>query len=183
MSNADEIWKPIKGYEGLYEISNLGRVKSLDRIVNCGLKNQKTRIIKGKILKAHPDKEGYLIVSLTKNQKEMTKRIHKLVAEAFLTVVNHIDGNRKNNNIDNLEFCTQQHNIKEAFRLGLAKNKKGKEHYKSLKVNQYDLNGNFIKKWECVKDIHRELGFDYSTIGSCYNGRCKTAYGYIWKKA
>lgn len=178
---ADEIWKPIKGYEGLYEVSNLGRVKSLDKIVNCKLKNKRNRLIKGRILKSNPDKMGYLIVGLTKNNKTETKRIHRLVAETFMPVVNHIDGNKENNNIENLEFCSQRYNVKEAFRNGLAKGKRGKENSNSKPVEQYDLNGKLIKKWESIMDIQRELGYSNSTICKCCMGKLKKSYGYIWK--
>lgn len=166
---------------GLYQISNLGRVKSLDKTVNCGLRNNNKRLIKGKILKAPNNKEGYPTVVLSKNHKTKTISVHRLVAENFLTVINHIDGNRENNNVDNLEFCDQRHNVKEAFRLGLAKGKKGKENYKSKEVSQYDLNGNFVKKWDCTMDIKRALGYNDSTISKCCTGKYTQAYGYVWR--
>ena len=117
------------------------------------------------------------------------KTIHRLVAEAFIPNPNnypqitHIDGNKLNNKVDNLEWCTNEYNMKEAWRLGLRDHiyKKGREHCRSVKVNQYDLQGNFIKTWYCVRDIERELGFDNRNICSCCRGKRPTAYKYKWK--
>ena len=179
-----EIWKDIKGFEGLYQVSNLGRVKSLNRCVNSGLKYQNKVVKKERILKASNNTQGYLFVSLQKDGKRTIKTIHRLVAETFnCQQVNHIDGNKHNNNIDNLEWCTPKHNIQEAWRLGLAKQGKGKEHPESKSVNQYDLNGKLVKKWDSMMDIQRECGYFTSCICACCKGRRKTSYGYIWKYA
>lgn len=179
-----EIWKDIKGYEGLYQVSNLGRVKSLNRYVNSGLKNQKKVKKKGRVLRPANNIHGYLFVTLQKNRRKEIKTVHRLVAETFNPQqVNHIDGNKHNNNLNNLEWCTQKYNIQEAWRLGLAKQKKGKEHLQSKAVNQYDINGNFIKKWYSMMDIQRECGYYVSSICACCKGKRKTAHGYIWKYA
>lgn len=109
-----EIWKPIKGYEGLYEISNFGNVKSLDRLVIC--KDGRKLPIKGKNKTVYKNKKGYLQVNLYKNNKLMHKQIHRLIAESFienkknLPIVNHIDENPMNNDVLNLEWCTDLHN-------------------------------------------------------------------------
>lgn len=130
MSKADEIWKPIKGYEGLYEVSNLGRVKSLDRFVNASIKNQKQVLKQGKILKPYKDIRGYLKVSLSKENKRTIKFVHRLVSEAFipninnLSQVNHIDGNKVNNHIENLEWCSCKENINHAWAIGLINRKR-----------------------------------------------------------
>lgn len=116
-----EEWKDIQGYEGLYQVSNLGRVKSLYRLNSRGQK------IKGKILKYSINPKGYAIVILCKNGITKTISVHRLVAIHFienpnnLNVINHIDGNKINNNITNLEWCTQSENVKHAYRTGLAK--------------------------------------------------------------
>lgn len=104
-----EIWKPIKEYEESYEISNFGRIKSKQRIVK---KWNGTRTVREKVLTPTDNVNGYLIISLRSNNKRKNKYIHRLVAEAFLDnpenykYVNHKDYNKKNNNINNLEWCT-----------------------------------------------------------------------------
>ncbi|MDM0987481.1 NUMOD4 domain-containing protein [Clostridium perfringens] len=116
-----EVWKEIKGYEGMYQISNLGRVKALERIDSRGLRR------KEKILKYNNTKNGYLEAVLCKNGKTKHITVHRLVAIHFieninnLPIVNHIDGNKQNNKVDNLEWCTYSYNVKHAFRTGLAK--------------------------------------------------------------
>ena len=137
--------------------------------------------LKEKILKQSKDAEGYPIVGLTKNGQRKTKLVHRLVAETFMPIINHIDGNKENNNITNLEFCNQSHNIKEAFRLGLQKAPKGKESTSSKKVRQYDLKGNLIKEWDCTMDIQRTLGIANQHISACCLGKNKTSYGYKWR--
>lgn len=134
-----EIWKDIKNYEGLYQVSNLGNVRSLDRIRKQFNHNGIATVkYKGRILKKQLQKRtGYHTVTLYNNRKAKIKSVHRLVAEAFLEnknkypVINHIDGNKQNNNVNNLEWCTQSHNVKESYRLGLQKgfhiSKKGDE--------------------------------------------------------
>ena len=119
-----EIWKDIKDYEGLYQVSNLGRIKSL--VCWAGNKYSKKYIKKEKILKFKPKKNGYFVVTLRHKNIIKYKTIHRIVAETFLPnpnnypVVNHIDGNKINNNVSNLEWCTYKHNNQEAIRLGLT---------------------------------------------------------------
>ena len=119
-----EIWKDIKDYEGSYQVSNLGRVRSLTRKVKTF---NGFRTTKGKLLKLLKTNRNYFRVDLKRNQKDKYISIHRLVAEAFLPnpnnypVINHIDGDTSNNRVDNLEWCTQSHNVKEAYRIGLAK--------------------------------------------------------------
>lgn len=116
----EEIWKPIKGYEGLYEISNYGKIKSLERKAKNRGKGQ--RIIKERILKPSIDRlNGYYQIKLSKNGKTKTIKVHKLVVEHFIKkipeglTVNHKDGNKTNNYVNNLEICTQKENIKHAI--------------------------------------------------------------------
>ncbi len=175
----EEIWKDIKGYEGLYQVSNYGKVKSLKR------NNEK-------ILKVFSD-NNYLNVDLFKNKKKRRYKVHRLVAIAFIpnidkkTEVNHIDGDKENNFVGNLEWCTSSENMQHAFKTGLAKVNKnmqgrfGKNHPNSKSVNQYTLDNVFIKSWESTKNIERELKIHHSHISKCCKGKIKTAGGYIWK--
>lgn len=123
-----EIWKPIKGFEGLYEVSNLGRVKALKRKKNC---NRGWGWIKEHIMKPTSCGTEYYRVPLT--DKEHIKKyylVHRLVAQEFidnpnnLPQVNHIDGDKRNNCISNLEWCTREDNIKHAYKIGLNPSKK-----------------------------------------------------------
>lgn len=109
-----EIWKDIKGYEGLYQISNKANVKSLDRNVKNS-RNESFKTIKSKTKKSCLDSKGYLYVSLWKNNKGKNVRIHRMIIQAFKgysdLFVNHIDGNKLNNSLDNLEYVTQRENL------------------------------------------------------------------------
>jgi hypothetical protein len=122
-----EIWQDLPGSEGTYQISNLGRVKTLDRVIKCG-RNIKKHIPE-KVM-AVRDHAGYKTVTLRINGKTKVCSIHRLVAKTFIAnsnnykCVNHIDGNKENNAVDNLEWCDYSHNIKHAYNNGLrvAKN-------------------------------------------------------------
>ena len=192
-----EIWKDIKNYEGLYQISNLGRVKSLERKV----KNKNGyRVVNEKILKPILNNKGYYTYGLRKNSKLEQFLLHRLIGENFLEnknnypCINHKDGNKLNNNIDNLEWCTYEHNVKEAFRLGLntytfQKNFKhnywigkfGKEHNCSKSVLQYDMNENLINEWDSITNASRETNINYYSISNNCRGKQKQAGGFIWK--
>lgn len=130
---------------------------------------------------------GYPIIGLSKNGKLRTRTIHRLVAETFIdnpnnySIINHKDCNKTNNNINNLEWCTQKHNVRESFRNGLQKAPKGKESTSSKRVEQYDIEGNFIKMWDCTMDIQRELGIANQYISACCLGKKKTSHGYLWR--
>lgn len=123
-----EIWKPVKGFEGLYEVSNTGFVKSLPRVK---VNNKGKQITKERILKFNDFNNGYLKVPLTNgNHIKRYYLVHRLVAEAFidnpnnLPQVNHIDGNKENNHVSNLEWCTREDNIKHAYKMGLNPSRK-----------------------------------------------------------
>ena len=120
----NEYYANVKGYENLYQVSCYGTIKSVDKVV----KNKNGyRTIKRKILTPKFDKYGYLKVGLTKEGKQKYKFVHRLVAETFIPnpnnypIVNHIDGDKTNNHISNLEWCTQQYNVKHAYKNGLKK--------------------------------------------------------------
>lgn len=177
----EEIWKDIPGYEGIYKISNLGKIKAL-RIWTGRMYIKREVLLKPTIAR-----NGYYRITLSNNKKVKYVNMHRLIAETFIpnpnnySYINHIDGNKQNNNINNLEWCTQSHNIKEAVRIGLRKTKTRGESPNSRKVNQYDLSGNLIKEWNSMVEINEELGFDYTCISRCCSGIYKKSYGFIWK--
>lgn len=187
----EEIWRDIKGYEGLYQVSNLGRVRSLQFVNN----RYKVRTPRLKVLKPSYDKYGYLMLGLCKDGKHKNVHPHRLVAEAFIPnpenkpQVNHIDGNKINNCVNNLEWCTHGENQKHAHRIGIKQATKywtgkfGKEHHNSKPILQYDLNGNFIKRWDSMSDIERELNIRHGRIWYCCTNRQKTSHGFIWRYA
>lgn len=127
-----EIWKDIIGYEGLYQISNLGNIKALEKSVWNG---QGYIHFPEIIRKPNPDKDGYLNITLSNCGKVKTYKIHRLVAEMFIPnlknkpQVNHKDGNKTNNCADNLEWCTNQENQQHAYRTGLKNQKRRKQRY------------------------------------------------------
>jgi hypothetical protein len=159
-----ETWKDVIGYEGAYQVSNLGNVKSVDRYVNhmYGTIKRKSKLIKPVEVK------GYKQVRLSLNNKSRAFLLHRIVADAFVSGkslenkwVNHIDGNKLNNTPANLEWCTHSHNLKHAFRIGLKTNTKG-ENNPNSKLN-----------WESINNIRnstitaKELGLLYN-VNSCH---------------
>lgn len=170
--NLKEIWKPIVNYEGYYEVSNLGNVRSIDRIVKT--KKDTVKIIKGKQHKLTLTKSGYISVTLYKDSKQKSFRVHRLVAEAFIpnpnnfSQVNHIDENKSNNCVTNLEWCSASYNIK-------IRSKKNER-----KILQYDKNGNFIKIWNSIKQVSEELNIKYTTIQAAVSDNHFSS-GCFWK--
>lgn len=166
----NEHWKDIKDYEGLYQISDYGRVKSLERF------NRRNIMVKEKNLRAGKNSEHYYIVVLSKNGKHETKKVHRLVAEAFIPnpenkpEVNHIKPVTKNkciNRIDNLEWNTSKENSQHSMKLNRNVNPpvmKGKANPYSKQLKQYDLKGNLIKIWDCINDCTNYFGFCNATL-------------------
>lgn len=135
MSKLIEIWKPVAGFIGKYEVSNLGRVKSLSRKIRS-VGNSSGYITRKEQFLKPASVWGYLQVVLMYDGKRYNKKVHRLVAEAFVdghflkAQINHIDGNKKNNNAANLEWCTSRHNVNHSVKLGLRKGKKrGASHF------------------------------------------------------
>lgn len=178
----NEEWKNIKGYENLYQVSNYGRIKSLKKhsIFN-------NRTYPTKILKCHINTKKYLDVELCRCNKSHRYRIHRLVAEHFIPnlekkpQVNHIDGNKQNNRIDNLEWCTNGENGKHAWDNNLRTKNFGKNNHISKKILQYTPDKKLIKEWDCIKDISRTLGYNYGYIISCCQRKYKLGHNFIWR--
>lgn len=182
----NEIWKDIEGYEGLYQVSNLGRVKSLERkvsTINNGTKCLKH--IDESILKPIKISNGYITINLYINGIRKKHFVHRLVANAFIpnpnnySQVNHKDENKENNSVDNLEWCTSKYNMNFGTRNQRASNSltNGKL---SKKVFQYNLNGELVNEWISIKEAARN-GFNDSCITICCKGIRPTHKGFIWK--
>lgn len=191
METKNEIWKDIEGYEGRYQVSNLGRVRSLDRWIEMPHpRNPKFTLQffhKGKIISQHVHNNGYMHVMLhtEKKRKSHTKLVHRLVAKAFIPGyqegldVNHKDCNRLNNNASNLEWMTRRENLMYADVMDkIHKNQR-------KKVIQMTLSGEVLKIWPSIHRAHLELGIDTKSITGCCRGYYgnKTAGGYRWRYA
>ena len=181
----EEIWKDIEGYEGCYQISTMGRIKSIDRYVPR--KNGKLQHVHGRIMIPFDNGTGYKQVYLCKNGKTKVHYVHRLVALHFIEnpnnflEINHKDEDKTNNCVDNLEWCTREYNINYGT-INIRKSQKQlNDKNKSKVVLQYSLDGTFIKEWKSTKDVQRNLGFDNSHISKCCRNIIKTSYGYIWK--
>lgn len=166
----EEIWKPIKDYEGLYQVSNLGNVRSLNRKI-------KNRNLKEKIKKFDKTKFGYLRVELNNNGKKKKYLVHRLVAQTFLDnpnnypCINHKDENKNNNIVSNLEWCDYLYN-------NLYNNK----HKKSwVKVKQLDKNNNIINIFVSITEASKKTNIIQCEISNCLHNRQKTAGGYYWQ--
>lgn len=183
-----EVWKPIEGYEGLYEVSNTGRVRRL-RFINNHTNKAKVFDIKPK-----NNGHGYLKVFLYKGGKSRQKLVHRLVAEAFIEkqdgkrFVNHKDGNKHNNSADNLEWCSRSENMLHAYETGLAhaplKGKFGKDSPKAIPVSMFSKDGKLLATFGSLIDAAAFVGVQKSChICSCCKGKLKSAYGYVWRYA
>ena len=174
-----ETWKNIKGYEGLYQVSNMGRVKSLERKVRHWRGGELT--IKERILKPGMDRGGYLLVTLCAGGKQKTLKVHRLVCQAFhknhenKPCVNHIDEDKTNNAASNLEWCTYEENNNHGThneRMAKTLNKP---------VGQYTLDGELIKVWVSAREAQKQAGFSYNHISNVATGKHKTHKGFVWK--
>ena len=170
------IWKDIEGYNGTYQISNTGKVRSFSSWA------------KGRLLSISYDKQGYPRITLNGEGAYNNHSIHRLVAKAFIPNpenkrnVNHIDGVKTNNHASNLEWVTSRENSIHARDNGLLKYA-GSNSYNARRVNQYSLNGEFIKKYDCMMDAERDTGIRCSSIHLCCKGKYKRAGKFIWRYA
>lgn len=176
-----EEWKDIPGYEGLYQASTLGRVKRLS-----GYQCKKERILNGTM-----NKDGYISVHLRKNGTEKCLKMHRVIAATFLEnplnkeTVNHIDCDKTNNRLDNLEWATYKEQGEHAARHGRVNIT---EYQKNCvraalqkRVYQYTLSGEFIQEYESVKKAAETVGCKHNNISRVCNGIQKTACGFVWK--
>jgi hypothetical protein len=168
-----EVWRDIEGYEGLYQVSNLGRIKSL----NYNKKGVE------RIMKVCKDKKGYIVCGLSKNKNLKTFKVHRLVASAFLSnpnnlpQINHKDEDKTNNRVENIEYCNNDYNRNYGTR-----NKRASASCRKP-ILQFTKEDVFIRKWDGAIEVEKELGFDNSSITKCCKGKQKSAYGFVWMYA
>ena len=171
----EEVWRDVKGYEGLYQVSNMGLVKSLERKNNYG------RTVKERILKPAFDGWGYLVVTLCAGGKRKNLMVHRLVCEAFndnrdeKPEVNHINENKTDNRACNLEWSTRKENCNH----GTRNERSAKALSKS--IGQYTRDGELVKIWPSVSAVQRQTGFSQGNICKAANGKYKQVYGFRWK--
>ncbi len=175
-----ETWKDIVGYEGLYQVSNFGRVKSLERYRS---NHGKQQLISESIKSTRKDKQGYLLLDLYKDNKQKTVRVHRLVAEHFLNnpdnkeTVNHIDGNKENNNVMNLEWSTFKEQNEHLYKNNLKSKKNIDKAVKAMNKAQAKkvkcLNNGVI--YESASEAARTVGISGSLIMRCCRGERKSA--------
>ena len=180
MNKAFEVWKDINGFEGIYQISDKGNIRSLDRKIICS--NGSVRFQRGSEIKPYINKQGYRTVVLHNNGKHKMCRICRLVAETFiqnpqnLPQVNHKDENKGNDEKENLEWCTCLYNL--TYK-NLHHRRNNKNNKKSKPVAQIK-DGKIIKVFPSIREVERVLGFQNGNISQCCNGKTKTSYGYEW---
>lgn len=174
-----EEWRPVKGYEGFYEVSNMGNVRSLDKIDKNG------RSLKGKILK-QCIVQGYHVVGLSLDGSLKQVKVHRLVAESFipnndgLPQVNHKNEDKHDNRACNLEWCTTLYNLNYGTRNERI-SKKQRNRTDQRKPIQQIKDGVVIATYPSRNESARQTGFLKNAIGNAVTGRTKTAYGYEWK--
>lgn len=170
-----ELWKHISNYDGYYEISNFGRVRSCDRYIQNN--RGSFSYLLGKIMPLSTDKYGYKVITLHKKGNRKQYKIHRLVMNAFTGAnnslqINHKDGNKENNNITNLEYCTASENMHHArFQLNKCRDKR---------VYQLDMNETIINIYKSTREAHR-FGYDSGNISKCCNGYKKSYKGFLWR--
>lgn len=174
-----EEWRDIKGFEGLYQVSNMGRVKSQSRKVRantCGI-----RLLPEKILRDCKSNSGYKLVVLCKEGKHFNKMVHRLVAESFLpnpqnfAEVNHKDEDKLNNSLDNLEWCDRTYNANYGTGVSRCSKKKCKP------VSMVDVGGRVVCQFGSALEAERETGVCRKKISSVCLGKRKKAGGYLWR--
>ena len=174
-----EVWRDIEGYEGLYQVSNQGRVKSLERKVSHWRGGE--RIQKERILKPITDHYGYQVVNLYAGGKPKMHKVHRLVCQSFhdnpdnKSQVNHLNENKTDNRACNLEWSTAKENNTHGTRTERSAKALSKP------ICQYTLDGDLVKVWQSTNEVERQTGFRRGNISQAANGKYKNSHGFIWK--
>lgn len=179
----EERWIEVDGFPG-YEVSDHGSVRSIDRIIErTGWTSLR---VKGRVLAQHRDRRGYPMVALYNRGYRKFIRVHRLVALAFIQnpehkrTVNHIDGDKSNNNLNNLEWATDSENIIHAVKNGLMVFTMGAEKYNSRAVYMLDDDLNILKRYECIRDAERDTGAPNQNISKACKGKLNRVCGHKW---
>jgi hypothetical protein len=180
----NELWKPVKGYESAYEVSNYGRVRSMDRVDSAG------RHLSGVILNQSMKREGYLKVALCREGVAKTLTVHRLVAEVFLQntdnkpQVNHLNGIKTDNRAVNLEWATKSENLKHKYRvLDFESPMTGKfygSNPNSKGVRQYSLDGDYIAEYSSMKEAAEAVGCKPNGVSRACSGELRQSGGFRW---
>lgn len=181
-----EEWKDIEGYEGVYQVSNYGRVRSLDRWAKvCG---NGQRFVKGRMLAIGKYPNGYSMVNFTDGKgKPSSKLVHRLVAQAFIPnpdnkpQVNHKDENITNNYVENLEWCTPKYNANYGTRNERCY-ESNRKHFKPVYQIDKDC-GMVIRWWDSISNAEKGVNVDETLIGRVCKGKGDTAAGFVWRYA
>lgn len=182
-----EIWKDIEGYDGRYQVSDLGRVRSQDWRVPSS--EGRTRVIKGRILKPQPDKYGYMRVNLYADTHMKAHQVHRLVASAFIPnpchheQVNHRNEQKTDNRADNLEWCDVKYNITYGNRSRKVSETRINGAMLGKAVEQLTTDGQHVSTYRSINEASRATGADNSVIIRCCKGKTETAGGYRWRYA
>jgi len=185
----EEIWRDVVGFEGLYQVSNMGSVRSCYHVVMRS--NGRKRTVYPVTLKPQKSAHGYFMFNLSKNGKGKTIVAHRIVAIAFIPnpenkpQVNHKDGNKKNNHVSNLEWMTSKENINHSWMMGMSytthAGKFGDDSYKKTAVIQSDTSGVFIEEHQSIIGACNKLGLHPSSIINCCKGRRPNYGGFNWE--
>lgn len=177
---ANEEWRDVIGYEGKYQVSCLGRVRSVERLIKTNRFNI-TKLVKGRIMKLKLRREGYLEVNLWLEGKYKTHKVHRLVAMAFIAnpnnykEINHKDENKANNHIDNIEWCTSKYNVN----YGSRNKRCALSKYKA--VVQLNIVGEVIARHVSLTVAGVSVGGNAQGVFLCVKGKINTYKGFIWK--
>lgn len=180
-----EIWRDVKDFEGLYQVSNLGRVRSLPRYVKASKGG--TYLKEGCIMRQFELRGHYLQVHLSKDGKKKDMKVHRLVAMAFipnpdnLPQINHKDYDRQNNRLENLEWCDAKYNSNYSACHRPKTLPRGKDNKLARPIDMFDMQGNYKRSFYGAAEACRETGISFSSICSCLRNEKFSAGGYLWK--